>query len=164
MFEGRPLTLEGPLDPCEYEPAAVCVTGWWQRMHCASFDILCSICCNRPYAHVCQCRLLGCPEGRSAKTWVDFNFWGHQIVAHLVKGYNASSSANQVRLPAAKFLNGACMQQSSAREDRVFVCQSGDPLGCSSRWVLSMLRCSTRNAHAGAITDLDHASRICFSL
>ncbi len=27
--------------------------------------------------------LLGCPEGRSAADWVDFNFHGHQIVAHL---------------------------------------------------------------------------------
>ena len=27
--------------------------------------------------------LLGCPEGRSSDTWVDFNFYGHQIVAHL---------------------------------------------------------------------------------
>jgi len=26
---------------------------------------------------------LGCPEGRSAQDWVDFNFYGHQIVAHL---------------------------------------------------------------------------------
>jgi extradiol dioxygenase family protein len=28
--------------------------------------------------------LLGCPEGRSADTWVDFDLFGHQIVAHLV--------------------------------------------------------------------------------
>jgi extradiol dioxygenase family protein len=27
--------------------------------------------------------LLGCPEGRSSEHWVDFNFHGHQIVAHL---------------------------------------------------------------------------------
>src|SRR5947209_819913 len=27
--------------------------------------------------------LLGCPEGRSAGEWVDFDFFGHQIVAHL---------------------------------------------------------------------------------
>jgi extradiol dioxygenase family protein len=26
--------------------------------------------------------LLGCPEGRSAETWVDFDLFGHQIVAH----------------------------------------------------------------------------------
>lgn len=27
--------------------------------------------------------LLGCPEGRSSDTWVDFDFYGHQVVAHL---------------------------------------------------------------------------------
>jgi uncharacterized protein len=27
--------------------------------------------------------LLGCPEGRSAAEWVDFDFFGHQLVAHL---------------------------------------------------------------------------------
>ena len=27
--------------------------------------------------------LLGCPEGRSADHWVDFDLHGHQIVAHL---------------------------------------------------------------------------------
>ena len=28
-------------------------------------------------------QLLGCPEGRSAANWVDFDFFGHQLVAHL---------------------------------------------------------------------------------
>lgn len=27
--------------------------------------------------------LLGCPEGRSSDRWVDFDFYGHQVVAHL---------------------------------------------------------------------------------
>ncbi|MGK6318622.1 VOC family protein [Sphingomonas sp. DT-204] len=27
--------------------------------------------------------VLGCPEGRSAAHWVDFDLYGHQIVAHL---------------------------------------------------------------------------------
>ncbi|NDG40681.1 MAG: glyoxalase [Betaproteobacteria bacterium] len=27
--------------------------------------------------------LLGCPEGRSSESWVDFDFHGHQLVAHL---------------------------------------------------------------------------------
>ena len=29
--------------------------------------------------------LLGCPEGRSSDAWIDFNFFGHQIVAHLAE-------------------------------------------------------------------------------
>lgn len=27
--------------------------------------------------------VLGCPEGRSSEDWIDFNLFGHQIVAHL---------------------------------------------------------------------------------
>lgn len=27
-------------------------------------------------------RLLGCPEGRSSDTWIDFNLLGHQLVCH----------------------------------------------------------------------------------
>ena len=29
--------------------------------------------------------VLGCPQGRSADHWVDFDLYGHQIVAHLVE-------------------------------------------------------------------------------
>jgi hypothetical protein len=29
---------------------------------------------------------LGCPEGRSAPDWVDFDLYGHQIVAHFKPG------------------------------------------------------------------------------
>lgn len=29
-------------------------------------------------------RIIGCEEGRSADRWVDFDFFGHQIVTHLV--------------------------------------------------------------------------------
>jgi hypothetical protein len=35
---------------------------------------------------------LGCLEGRSSQDWVDFNFYGHQIVAHL-----APEETRQVR-------------------------------------------------------------------
>jgi len=27
--------------------------------------------------------VLGCSEGRSAATWIDFNLYGHQLVCHL---------------------------------------------------------------------------------
>ena len=40
--------------------------------------------------------ILGCPEGRSAPRWVDYNFWGHQLVCHLVEGHDASASSNAV--------------------------------------------------------------------
>lgn len=41
-----------------------------------------------------SCRKLGCPEGRSASAWVDYSLFGHQIVCHEIKGYNATSTAN----------------------------------------------------------------------
>lgn len=40
--------------------------------------------------------LLGCPEGRSSPDWIDFNFYGHQIVAHLAPDECANSTLSQV--------------------------------------------------------------------
>jgi extradiol dioxygenase family protein len=40
--------------------------------------------------------LLGCPEGRSADDWVDFDFHGHQIVTHLAPADLAAVSTNAV--------------------------------------------------------------------
>ncbi|MFZ3120227.1 MAG: VOC family protein [Variovorax sp.] len=40
--------------------------------------------------------LLGCPEGRSSPDWIDFNFYGHQIVAHLAPDECARSALSQV--------------------------------------------------------------------
>jgi uncharacterized protein len=40
--------------------------------------------------------LLGCPEGRSSPEWVDFNFYGHQIVAHLAPRECGTATANSV--------------------------------------------------------------------
>ncbi|CAN7633656.1 VOC family protein [Variovorax sp. LjRoot178] len=40
--------------------------------------------------------LLGCPEGRSADDWVDFNFYGHQIVAHLAPDETGVAQRNAV--------------------------------------------------------------------
>ena len=33
---------------------------------------------------------MGCPEGRSSDEWIDFDLYGHQIVAHLVPGMAAA--------------------------------------------------------------------------
>jgi extradiol dioxygenase family protein len=40
--------------------------------------------------------LLGCREGRSAAKWVDFDLFGHQIVAHLAPGEVRRRSTNEV--------------------------------------------------------------------
>lgn len=41
-------------------------------------------------------RLLGCTEGRSSSEWIDFNFYGHQIVAHLAPDEARDTPANAV--------------------------------------------------------------------
>ena len=40
--------------------------------------------------------LLGCPEGRSAPEWIDFDFFGHQIVAHLDPAMQPRAHSNAV--------------------------------------------------------------------
>jgi extradiol dioxygenase family protein len=40
--------------------------------------------------------LLGCPEGRSAARWVDFDLHGHQIVAHLAPDAAKARATNPV--------------------------------------------------------------------
>jgi extradiol dioxygenase family protein len=40
--------------------------------------------------------LLGCPEGRSSPDWVDFNLYGHQIVAHLSPGEAGHRNTSEV--------------------------------------------------------------------
>ncbi|MGZ8998993.1 MAG: VOC family protein, partial [Allosphingosinicella sp.] len=40
--------------------------------------------------------LLGCAEGRSSDQWIDFDFFGHQIVAHLAQGAKPRGHSNPV--------------------------------------------------------------------
>jgi len=40
--------------------------------------------------------LLGCPEGRSSAEWIDFDFFGHQIVAHCRPGMAPRAHHNEV--------------------------------------------------------------------
>jgi extradiol dioxygenase family protein len=51
-------------------------------------------------------KLLGCPEGRSSKDWVDFNFYGHQVVAHLAPeeaGHRKTSAVDGDDVPERHF-------------------------------------------------------------
>ena len=43
------------------------------------------------YGHI-----LGCAEGRSASRWIDFDFFGHQISAHLVDAQEDLLAQNTV--------------------------------------------------------------------
>jgi len=50
--------------------------------------------------------LLGCPEGRSSPEWVDFDFYGHQIVAHLAPdevGHRNTSVVDGDHVPVRHF-------------------------------------------------------------
>ncbi len=40
--------------------------------------------------------VLGCEEGRSSDRWIDFDFFGHQLVAHLAPNENASQATSPV--------------------------------------------------------------------
>ena len=38
-------------------------------------------------------QVIGCPEGRSSEQWVDFDFFGHQLVAHLAPDNSGRDAA-----------------------------------------------------------------------
>ena len=50
--------------------------------------------------------LLGCQEGRSTETWVDFNFFGNQLSLHLgevVKRSKTASKVDDISVPIPHF-------------------------------------------------------------
>ena len=58
--------------------------------------------------------LLGCPEGRSSADWIDFDFHGHQIVAHLAPseiGGTATNAVDGEAVPVRHF--GAILEQNA---------------------------------------------------
>ena len=66
--------------------------------------------------------LLGCPEGRSAADWVDFNFYGHQIVAHLAPeeaGHRTTSAVDGHAVPVRHFGVVLPMEQWQAASNRL---------------------------------------------
>jgi len=66
--------------------------------------------------------LLGCPEGRSADHWIDFDLRGHQIVAHLAPEAAPRRSSNPVdgkEVPVPHFGLVLSMDEWSALADRL---------------------------------------------
>lgn len=47
-------------------------------------------------AHQFYSGLLGCKTGRSSDQWIDFDFFGHQVVAHLSPDETREAAQNQV--------------------------------------------------------------------
>jgi len=66
--------------------------------------------------------LLGCPEGRSSPEWIDFNFYGHQIVAHLSPdelGHRNTSAVDDHNVPVRHFGVVLSMAQWQDMADRL---------------------------------------------
>jgi extradiol dioxygenase family protein len=51
---------------------------------------------NLEHTHHFYGTIIGCTKGRSATRWIDFDFFGHQISAHLVETPIKQSQKNQV--------------------------------------------------------------------
>ena len=65
---------------------------------------------------------LGCAEGRSSAEWIDFDFFGHQIVAHLDPAATSVAVANEVdghHVPVPHFGVVLTMQDWEALAARV---------------------------------------------
>ena len=66
--------------------------------------------------------LLGCPEGRSSPEWIDFDFFGHQIVAHLSPGQaqqTATSAVDGHSVPVRHFGVVLGMDEWAALADKL---------------------------------------------
>lgn len=64
---------------------------------------------------------LGCPEGRSTQTWVDFDFFGHQISLHLGTPFATSDTGlvGDKRVPMPHFGAILTVPQFQALADRL---------------------------------------------
>ncbi|MGN2253344.1 VOC family protein [Frateuria sp. GZRe12] len=72
--------------------------------------------------------LLGCPEGRSSEDWVDFDFHGHQIVAHLAPEEARAVAAHEVdgdAVPVRHFGLVLAMDAWQALADRLRAAGTG---------------------------------------
>jgi uncharacterized protein len=66
--------------------------------------------------------IMGCAEGRSSSHWVDFDFYGHQIVTHLDADMQANPIHNRVdghNVPVPHFGIVLTMEQWESLAERV---------------------------------------------
>lgn len=66
--------------------------------------------------------VLGCAEGRSSNEWIDFDFFGHQLVAHLAPASGGPADSNEVdgkHVPVPHFGVVLPMEQWQALADRL---------------------------------------------
>ena len=61
---------------------------------------------NLEETHTFYTQILGCSTGRSSDQWIDFNMWGHQVVAHLSPeeaGESAKNAVDEKAVPVRHF-------------------------------------------------------------
>ena len=66
--------------------------------------------------------VMGCAEGRSSDEWIDFDFYGHQIVTHLAPGQAGDRASNHVDghgVPVPHFGIVLTMEDWQALADRL---------------------------------------------
>lgn len=66
--------------------------------------------------------VIGCAEGRSSDEWIDFDFYGHQIVTHLAPGGSGDRASNHVDghgVPVPHFGIVLTMEDWQALADRL---------------------------------------------
>ncbi len=66
--------------------------------------------------------VMGCAEGRSSDEWIDFDFYGHQIVTHLAPGQAGDRTSNHVDghgVPVPHFGIVLTMEDWQALADRL---------------------------------------------
>ncbi len=66
--------------------------------------------------------VLGCAEGRSSAHWIDFDFYGHQLVAHLAPtevGHRVTAAVDGAEVPVRHFGAVLGMQDWQALAERL---------------------------------------------
>ena len=70
--------------------------------------------------------LLGCQEGRSTDTWVDFNFFGNQLSLHVGKLFKRSKTTSKVENISVPIPHFGCVLDWNSFHDLADKLQSAD--------------------------------------
>jgi len=70
--------------------------------------------------------LLGCEEGRSTDTWIDFNFLGHQLSAHISQDIPANDYCGKVDGVAVPIPHFGCLLSKGQFEEIQKRLEQGD--------------------------------------
>src|SRR5688500_14066874 len=96
-------------------------------MHSAPFHLAFPVRALEP-ARSFYTQTLGCSVGRESSRWIDFNFFGHQISAHLIDEEDAAPAHNEVdgqQIPVRHFGVVLAWQDWESLAERLRSC--GEP-------------------------------------